>query len=154
MDFVVSTIAERYREVHQQLRQEISALDEAALHWAPGAETNPVAVLIVHTLGSEAEVWRTVTATPSQRDRPAEFVPRNAQINDLLARLAAADALVAELSPRISQQDLQVVRPRGDRTPQTGLHWLITNYGHAREHLAHIQLTLQLYRQRNQPTAS
>ncbi len=154
MDFVVSTIAERYREVHEQLRQEISALDAAALHWTPGAETNSVAVLIVHSLGSEAEVWWTVIGTPSQRDRPAEFVPRNAQIDILLARLDAADTLVAELAPRISQQDLQAIRPRGDRTPQTGLHWLITNYGHAREHLAHIQLTLQMYRQRNQPPAS
>lgn len=154
MDFVVSTIAERYREVHQQLRQEIGALDAAALLWTPGPETNSAAVLIVHTLGSEAEVWWTVSGTPAQRDRPAEFVPRHAQVDDLLARLDAADALVAKLSPRLSQQDLQTVRPRGDRTPQTGLHWLITNYGHAREHLAHIQLTLQLYGQRRQPTAS
>ena len=37
------------------------------------------------------------------------------------------------------------MRPRGDNPPRPGIEWLITNYGHAREHLAQIQLTKQLY---------
>jgi hypothetical protein len=45
----------------------------------------------------------------------------------------------------MTAEDLVAIRPRGDRPPQTGLHWLLSNYGHAREHLAHIQLTKQLY---------
>jgi hypothetical protein len=49
------------------------------------------------------------------------------------------------MAPRITAEDLAAERPRADRPPETGLHWLLTNYGHAREHLAHIQLTKQLY---------
>jgi hypothetical protein len=37
------------------------------------------------------------------------------------------------------------MRPRGDRPPKLGLEWLVSNYGHAREHLAQIELTKQLY---------
>ena len=40
---------------------------------------------------------------------------------------------------------LSADRPRGDRPPQPGLVWLLTNYGHAREHLAQMELTKQLY---------
>ena len=36
-------------------------------------------------------------------------------------------------------------RPRGDRPPRAGLVWLFENYGHAREHLAQMELTKQLY---------
>jgi hypothetical protein len=56
-----------------------------------------------------------------------------------------ADAYIEAMAPRITAEDLAAERPRGDRPPETGLHWLLTNYGHAREHLAHIQLTKQLY---------
>jgi hypothetical protein len=40
---------------------------------------------------------------------------------------------------------LTEMRPRGDRPPKPGLEWLLSNYGHAREHLAQIQLTKQLF---------
>ena len=36
-----------------------------------------------------------------------------------------------------------------DRDPQIGLHWLLNNYGHAREHIGHLELTAQLYKQRS-----
>ena len=145
---VVATIAEGYKDVHRQLREAIQGLDAAALSWMPGAETSSAQVLVVHLLGSEGEIWRTVASLPSDRDRPSEFRTEGATVADLLSRLAAADALVDEVAPRVTTQDLQAVKARGDRTPQTGLYWLVTNYGHAREHLAQLQLTLQLWQQR------
>ena len=145
---VVATIAEGYKDVHRQLREAIQSLDTAALSWAPGAETNSAQVLVVHLLGSEGEIWRTVANLPSDRDRPTEFRTEGATVADLLSRLDAADALVDEVAPHITTHDLHAMKPRGDRPPQTGLSWLITNYGHAREHLAQLQLTLQLWQQR------
>jgi hypothetical protein len=97
----------------------------------------------VHTLGSEAEVYRLVAELPSQRDREAEFKVAEDEA-DLLTKLDEADALIDDLAARVSAESLDAVHSRGDRAPQTGLHWLVTNYGHAREHLAHIQLTKQL----------
>jgi hypothetical protein len=148
VNIVVETIADGYRAVHQQLRDHLSGAEEAALVWVPAPETNPVSVLVIHALGSEAEVWRLAASTTGSRDRAAEFIPQSVSKQDLLARLAAADALLGELAPKVTQQDLEALRERPDRAPQTALHWLITNYGHAREHLAHVELTLQLYREK------
>ena len=147
-NIIVETIAEAYRAVHHLLREHISTADAAALTWVPAPETNPISVLVVHTLGSEAEVWRLAAAVAGNRNRDAEFVPQTVTKENLLARLDAADALLGELSPRVSTADLEAIRERPERSPHTALHWLVTNYGHAREHLAHVELTLQLYRAR------
>ncbi len=145
MDPVVATVAELFRAVHDRLRDEVRGMDREALNWAPGPETNSAAALIVHTLGSEAEVLRAVRAVPGERDRDAEFRVQAGTADDLIARLDAADALLAEMAAGITPEDLAAMRPRGDRPPQTGLSWLISNYGHAREHLGHIELTKQVY---------
>lgn len=143
MEPVVAKITEQFKAVHDQLREEVRGLDRDGLNWKPAPDTNSVAVLVVHTLGSEAEVYRIVANVPSDRNRAAEFTVAQDQA-DLLARLDAADALLDKLSAKITAADLAAIRPRGQNAPETGLHWLVTNYGHAREHLAHIQLTRQL----------
>ena len=148
MDPVVATVIELYRAVHAQMREDVRDLDPEALNWAPAPEANSIAVLIVHTVGSEAEVLRTVRAVAGERDRDAEFRVQADTAADLTRRLDAADALLDELGAGISRDDLGALRPRGDRPPQTGLYWLVSNYGHAREHLAHLQLTKQLYEAR------
>ena len=145
MDPVVATVADLYRAVHAKMREEVQDLDAEALNWTPAPDTNSIAALVVHTLGSEAEVLRTVRNVPGERDRAAEFLVQAPDAADLLRRLDAADALLADLTAGITPDDLTTKRPRGDRGPETGLHWLLSNYGHAREHLAHLQLTKQLY---------
>jgi hypothetical protein len=145
MDPVVAKIAEQFQVVHGQLRDEVRDLSVEELNWKPAPETNSSAVLVVHTLGSEAEVLRVAANVPGERDRPAEFRVTATGADDLLREIDQADAYIEAMAPRITAEDLAAERPRGDRPPETGLHWLLTNYGHAREHLAHIQLTKQLY---------
>jgi hypothetical protein len=148
MDPTVAIVAELFKEVHGAIRKVVADLDAEALAWTPGPETNSLAVLVVHTLGSEAAVLRLVRGLPSVRDRDAEFVVRPATATDLLAQIDEADALLDEHANAITGEDLVAIRERPDRDPQVGIHWLISNYGHAREHWAHMQLTKQLYRQR------
>lgn len=143
MEPIVAKITEQVKAVHDSLRKEVRGMDSKSLNWKPAPETNSIAVLVVHTLGSEAEVYRILAYVPSDRDREAEFQVAENEA-DLLAKLDEADALIDDLAARISNDSLAATHPRGDRTPQTGLHWLVTNFGHAREHLAHIQLTKQL----------
>ena len=145
METVVATVTELFRGVHEQMRDEVRGLDAEALNWTPAPETNSVAVLVTHTVGSEAEVLRIVRGLPSDRDRPAEFRGRAVSPDDLVARLDAADALLDELAPGISADDLAATRARPNLGTRTGLYWLLHNAGHAREHLAHIQLTKQVY---------
>ena len=147
MDPVVAKVAEQFKVVHGQLRDEVRGLSLDELNWTPAPETNSIAVLVVHTLGSEAEVLRVVAKAPGVRDRDAEFRVSANDAEDLLREIDQADSYLEAIAPRITAENLAEELPRGDRPPQSGLHWLITNYGHAREHLAHIQLTKQLYAQ-------
>lgn len=142
---VVETIVEGFRDVHAKLRDAVRGLDAAALNWVPAAEANPIAVLVVHTIGSEQQVLRTVRSISGDRDRDAEFRATAESADDLIAQLDAADTFLDEVGSSITSEDLIAVRPRGDMPPQSGLNWLVTNYGHAREHLAHIDLTKQFY---------
>ena len=143
---LVTIIIDLYRNVHQQLREEIADLKNEALHWTPGPQTNSICTLMVHLLGSEAEMLRSVLGLPSSRSRDAEFATQGYSYEDLLRLLDAADADLQHLGPRIREQDLQAMRTRPDKpSPQPGWFWLVSNYGHAREHLAQLQLTRQLY---------
>jgi hypothetical protein len=147
MDPIVAKIAEQFQVVHGLLRDEVRDLSVDELNWKPAPETNSIAVLVVHTLGSEAEVLRTAAKVDGERDRDAEFLATASDADDLIRRLDRADSYLAAMAPRITAETLAEPLMRGERGPETGLHWLITNYGHAREHLAHIQLTKQLYAQ-------
>ena len=150
MDPVVAKIAEQFQVVHGLLRDEVRDLSVEELNWKPAPETNSIAVLVVHTLGSEAEVLRVAANVPGERDRLAEFRVTANNAEELLREIDQADAYIEAMAPRITAEDLAAERLRGDRGPETGLHWLLTNYGHAREHLGHIQLTKQLHAELNQ----
>ena len=90
---------------------------------------------------------------PVDRDRASEFSAPVEDAEELLSRIDATDRLLRESGPQITEEDLATLRVRPsavrNRTPRTGLFWLLNSYGHAREHLAHIQLTKQLFRQMN-----
>jgi hypothetical protein len=64
-------------------------------------------------------------------------------------RLSATDRLLEELGLRITNEDLATLRVRPsavrNRAPRTGLFWLLDSYGHAREHLAQLRSTKQLF---------
>ena len=149
-----TTFVSLYRQIHDQLRDEVSGLNRQALGWVPGPDTNSISTIVVHLLGSETEVLQIVRGLPSDRDRPSEFSAQLKDPQELLSRIEATDRLLEELGPPITDEDLATrrVRPSAvrNRTPKTGLFWLLNNYGHAREHLAHLQLTKQLLGQLHQ----
>ncbi|MFM9107056.1 MAG: DinB family protein, partial [Chloroflexota bacterium] len=94
MDQTVAEIVRGFKDVHQHLRQEIAGLDAAELNWKPAPVTNSIAALVVHTLGSEAEVFRISAAVPAPRDRDSEFLAAADSPAALLPMLDAADALL------------------------------------------------------------
>jgi hypothetical protein len=149
MDPFVRDIIDLHRMVHDRLREEIADLDGPALNWTPGPDTSAIGTIIVHALGAEAEMLRNLLDIPTSRDRDSEFtIPTHTQAA-LETRLAAADADWADLAPRLDATALRTVRPRPNKPdPQSGLFWLMRNYGHMREHLAQIGLTKQLYQAR------
>ena len=130
--------------MHDNFREQVRGLDHGTLNWRPLPKANSIAVLVTHSLGSEREMLRGVRQLATERDRDSEFKVE-AEAADLLGLLDQADRDVDEHLGALTADDLSGMRPRGDNPPRPGIEWLITNYGHAREHLAQIQLTKQLY---------
>jgi hypothetical protein len=141
---IATTLGALYRDLHDKLREQVRGMDAGTLNWKPLPLANSVAVLIVHTLGSEREMIRAVRSLPTERDRDSEF-RAEAEAADLLALLDEVARELDEHLGAMTAADLTELRPRGDRPPRPGLEWLLSNYGHAREHLAQVELTKQLY---------
>lgn len=147
MDQTASTIVDLFLKAHQQLRDIIRDMDTDQLNWAPVPDTNSPAVLVTHTLASEYHTLLFVRDLVEERDRESEFRATATSADELLAQIDRADELLREHGEAITADDLAATRTRPDRDPQVGLHWLINNYGHAREHIGHLELTAQMYRQ-------
>ena len=141
---VAQTVRALFHSVHDELRKQVSDLDHGTLNWRPLPKANSIAVLVVHTLGSEREMIRAVRAISTERDRPSEFTAES-DAAGLLELLDQADRELDEHLDALIADDLTAVRPRGEFAPRPGIVWLISNYGHARENLAQIELTKQLY---------
>jgi hypothetical protein len=136
-----------FGSLHEDIRHEIHGVDDDGLNWSAGPGFNSIATLVTHVVGSEAETLRCVAGLPCARQRLAEFRSEPRTMSDTLDELARADALVAEVGPLIDAARLaaEISLPTlSDRDRRPGLLWLIGNYGHAREHLGHIQVTKQL----------
>lgn len=141
---VATTIGALFRAAHDGMRKQVRDMDPGTLNWKPLPLANSIAVLVTHALGAEQEMVRSVRLLATERDRDAEFTAE-ANAADLLALLDRADRDLDEHVGALTAADLTEMRERGDRPPRPGLDWLISNYGHVREHLAQIELTKQLY---------
>ena len=148
MEPVVAAVVDLYGSVHRQLRELIEGMDAGALNWSPGPEMNSLAVLVTHTVASELDTLTFVRDVPNDRDRDAEFRTKAPGASELMATLDRGDANLREHGAAITSDQLSAVRERPGRDPQIGLHWLINNCGHAREHLGHAQMTKLLWEQR------
>jgi hypothetical protein len=143
----VRAFADQYRAVHRTIREQVSGLDAATLGWTPGKDTNSIAVLVTHMLGSEIEAVRTLAGVESDRVRAQEFEVRDADAATLLALVARADATLDELTPSIDAARLAADHVRQgalDKTPRPGMYVLMHSLAHAREHLGQLTLTRQL----------
>src|SRR5438132_6768737 len=141
---LASTFRGLFHVLHEGFRKQVRGLDHGTLNWRPLPKANSIAVLVTHSLGAEREMIRAVRSLPSDRDRDSEFRVE-ADAAELLALADQADREVDEHLAGLTAEDLIQDRPRKDHDPKPGLIWLISNYGHAREHLAQVELTKQLY---------
>ena len=90
-----------------------------------------------------SQVLELVSGQDPARDRDAEFRTRADSAQRLLDALDNADALVDELVPKLTPQQLEQPLFRNDLT-LAGARWLVRAFGHVREHAAHAELTRQL----------
>ncbi len=144
------------RAARDDMRAAIDRLPTDALNWRPaGDDTNSIAVLATHSLGS-THLWLSVAvdAPRPDRDRPTEF---EFTARDSAALLASVDdtfdtclALV-DKSRTVDWSSLRAAQPApGDaETRQVFAAWaLLHALEHLREHVGQMSLTRQLWEQR------
>ena len=151
---VTSILLRLLQQLHDKIRSEIEALEDVGLNWVPFSGTNSIATIVTHLVGSEAETLRTVAGIPCERNRDAEFSRPSQSVGEIVALLDAADVLVDDVQPIISNDRLDSVMALPTLSAaerRSGLAWLVENYGHAREHTGQILLTKQLFMQEPMP---
>jgi len=143
-DPVVEALVKLFRELHERLRGQVRDLDAGTLNWRPLPKANSIAVLVTHMMGSEIDLIRNVRSVPNTRDREAEFrvEPDAAKLLELID---TADRELEQQLGALTSEQLAAMVERGPRGTRPGIEWVLFNYGHSREHLAHIELTKQLY---------
>jgi uncharacterized damage-inducible protein DinB len=144
----VEVFRQQYGEVYRDLTEVVNSLPDEALNWVPYGGANSISVLLTHLLGNQVETLRAIRGVPTDRNRSAEFEVKDATQDSLLAQLATAEAVLAELAPQITPEELDaiVVRPAAlNDTDHTGLYQLGHSIAHAREHVGQIWMTRDLW---------
>jgi uncharacterized damage-inducible protein DinB len=133
---------------HNDILKAIDGLPQAALDWSPGHDMNSISVLVVHIAGSTRHMINVAVQEPSDRDREAEFIAQNLGMDILKQRLADNMVHIQRVVEKLSLQDLETthILPNGRDYP---VAWgLLHALEHATSHLGQIQITRQLWEQR------
>lgn len=150
MNAVLAGAWSELEDTFSELVSLIEPLGEAEINWRPPArDSNSIAVLVRHTIGS-ASMWCSIALDePFERDRDAEF-----RVHESPGALVAAlREFVSSFGGRLDRLD--AVDPASEhRDPRRGsddeVHtagWCIAHVlSHTGEHWGQIQLTRDLYR--------
>ena len=132
------------------MRRAIVGSSPELLNWRPaGDETNSIAILAVHAVTS-TRWWLSVAITGNapERNRAAEFRTNISSAAQLLSIVDALSADCRELLKSDEPLDLAVSRtdPRKGGSTTTVAWALIHAIEHLQEHVAHAELTRQMWK--------
>lgn len=133
------------------MRSAIAGASADALNRRPaGDDTNPVAVLVVHAVNSTRWWLSVALGLPlPERDRPSEFRTSVAGADELLALFDPIAADCRTLLDTDVAFDAGAMREDPREGEQVSAAWaLIHAVEHLREHVAHAELTRQLWQDR------
>lgn len=142
---------ERLEDLQRRLHQAVRDLPAEAMDWSPGPNMNPkmnsVAVLLAHITGVLHEGMDLALDNPPSRVRQQEFQTHGVSSSEMLRRLDAVIDYARGALPRLGLADLAQARQDEDGMITCG--WaLLHALEHAYLHLGHIQITCQMWRQR------
>ena len=145
------TLADRFHELHGDIQRNLETLPFEALDWKPGAEMNPVSVIIVHLTGAERFlIGDVIMSDPSNRNREAEFRIAGMTKDDLIHRLTETETYIKAAFEKLSLADLDTERTHPRHGNQVSVAWaLLHALEHAATHVGHINITVQLWHQRS-----
>ena len=136
--------------VHDEVKKSLKGLPAEALDWSPGDGMNTLGVLVAHIAFAEKKwIGETVGGTPTKERRSEAFgqaglsVPEARSLLD--EALSQARAVLAGLAQEDWDRDFWH-RPNGEAF--TVMAPLGIALQHGATHLGHIQMTRQLWEQR------
>lgn len=143
--------------LQNRLHKEVQELPPAAMDWSPGPQMNPkmnsVAVLLVHLTSVLHEGIDLALDEPPSRVRAQEFQTHGVSSAEMLQRLDRVIDYARNALPRLELADLAKARTDEDGPVTCG--WaLLHALEHAYLHLGHLQITCQLWRQRETQRAT
>jgi len=143
-------LLDRFHDLHADIENALELLPQAAMGWTPGPDMNSVSVLTVHLTGAERFlVGDVVMGDPSNRNREAEFQGSAWDKNDLLRRLVETEAYLKRAFEDMKLSDLETTRLHPRHGGQVSVAWALTHaLEHTASHLGHIQITAQLWQQK------
>jgi len=138
------------QDCHNGILEALEGLPPAALDWVPGPEMNSITVLVFHLTGAERFWIGDIAAQePSDRDRAAEFRVRGVGMDVLKKRLVDNLDYAQTALEKISLQDLESSRIRPSDGNEFTVAWALMHaLEHATSHLGQIQITRQLWEQK------
>jgi uncharacterized damage-inducible protein DinB len=129
------------------MREVIAGADAGALDWRPGSDTNSIAVLATHSMHSTRSWLSVAVGAPlPERDRPSEFRATADGVDELLVfydSIAADCRAVLDASEAFDPGATRSTHNEGETV--TAAYALLHALEHLREHVAHAQLTRQLW---------
>jgi uncharacterized damage-inducible protein DinB len=137
-------------DCHNGILEALEDLPQAALDWVPGPDMNSITVLVFHLTGAERFWIGDIAAQePSNRDRAAEFRTRGVEADVFRNRLADNLEYARNAVERMSLQDLESTRVRSSDGSEFTVAWALMHaLEHATSHLGHIQITRQMWEQK------
>ncbi len=150
MEQLFRDLQERYETLYKAIETAVADLPAEALDWKPGPEMNSIGVILAHTAGA----WRywagdVAGDLPSGRVRATEFETHGVDAEEMLSRLRAALDTAREVLAQVNPAQLGEVRTAGQFDEQRTVGWaLLHALEHTALHAGHIQMTRQLWDQR------
>jgi hypothetical protein len=154
-DPIIAAAREMYTVSVKDLRGSLEGLGAMGLNWKPDApETNSVTGLASHALGA-CRAWfcMAVDAPMPERSREAEFQSEFESEERALAFVDAISADSLRILDEATAPDWAAMRPVNNQpeAPMMSRAYTIMHaVEHLREHVAHLQLTRQLWDARGQ----
>lgn len=142
----LQSIINRRSKVFQALEQS----DPNAWNWAPTNDaTNSLYVLATHVIGSEhGWIYEILGNGEKTRQRPTEFMAQGTSLDALRAEYARVAVETQRVLEGLTEADLASTRYRQDRG-NVSVRWILLHViEHASEHVGQMELTKQLWEQK------
>ena len=140
---------ERLEGLQKRLHGEVRDLSVEAMDWQPGTAMSSTAVLLAHITGLLKEGMELALNLTPSRNRQQEFQTRGVSGAEMLHRLDAVIDYARKTLPLLDLEDLDQEREDDDGMVTCG--WILLHaLEHAYLHLGHLQITCQMWRQRDE----